>query len=169
MSKDFPAAGSPTPATGMGGLMLLGLAVALLIVGVIAFDRATAARNSAERSLAQAEDGLARTQAAEKLAQQNVLLHQAAETLEQHAQASGVMPRYWSKRQVNVFQQRIPRDQVNDLLFATSGRTGQLPRPDEFEVAVTQPEEGLFEGSVAPRQPIQITYRGTVNFRIADR
>jgi hypothetical protein len=150
-------------------LLMLGAAVLLLLVGVVGFDRAIAANTAAQRELVRSEAALTEARASERRAQQNRNLLAAVQALEQHAQATAILPRTWGKRQINLVQQRLSREQINDLLM-TTGRSGaQLPKPDEFEVAVTQPGEGLFDAESATRQPVALSLRGVVNFRIADR
>jgi len=150
-------------------VVMLGAAVLLLVVGVFGFDRAMASNASAERNLRRAGAALADSRVAERRAQQNRDLLAAVIALEQHAQATAIVPRAWGRRQVNLVQQRLSREQANDLLLTTARTGAQLPKPEEFEVSVTQTDEGLFDEGTPARQPLMVSLRGAVNFRIADR
>jgi len=150
-------------------VLMLGAAVLLLLVGAVGFDRAVAANAAAERDLNRIEAALTESRGAERRAQQNRNLLAAVQALEQHAQATAILPRTWGKRQINLLQQRLSREQINDLLLTTARNGEQLPKPDDFEVSVTQPDEGLFDAASATRQPLLVSLRGAVNFRIANR
>ena len=151
------------------GLMLLGGAVALLLLGVLAFDRARVARVQAQRAVVNVELMVAEARGREQLAQRNRALLAAANTAQQRAQASGVLPAYWSERQISLRQQTLPRDQLNAVLLTTARTSNQLLKLEEFDLAVTQPDEGLFDLMGGARRPVMVSLRGALNFRITDR
>ncbi len=158
-----------SPARRPAGLLLLGGAVALLLVGVLGFDRARAARIQGERALAGASAALAEARGQKQLAQRNRVLLDAANGLQQHAQLASVLPSYWSERQINLRQQNLARDQINVLLSSTARNSAQLLKPEEFDLSVTHPDEGLFEVAAGSRQPVMLSLRGTLYFRISER
>ena len=151
------------------GLMLLGGAVAVLLLGVVGFDRARDARAQAQRAVANADAMLADARSREQLAQRNRALLEVSSKVQERAQASLVLPRYWSERKIDLRQQSLPRDQLNVVLVSTARNSNQLLKLEEFDVAVTHPDEGLFDGLTGARYPVMATLRGTLNFRISDR
>lgn len=151
------------------GLMLLAGAVAVLVLGVLGFDQAREARVQAQRAMAGVEVMLVEARSREQLAQRNRALLEVSGKVQQRAQASLVLPRYWSERKIDLRQQSLQRDQLNSVLVSTARNSNQLLKLEEFDLAVTHSEEGLF-GSVAPtRNPVMVSLRGTLNFRISDR
>lgn len=154
--------------TGRAGL-LLGAAVVLLLLGVLGFDRARASRMQAERAMVVIDVALAEARGHEQLAKRNRVLLEAAKTVQKHADDSSVLPRYWSERQVNLRQQNLLRDQLNPLLLSTVRNSAQLFRPEEFDLSVTHPDEGLFEAVAGSRQPMLLSLRGSYYFRISER
>ena len=168
MNSAAPETAGLSPAQPLAGLML-GAAVALLLLGVFAFDRANRIHVQAGRALDGAKVALIDAHARAQVAQHNRLLLAAATTLSQHAQRSSVMPRYWGERQINLRQQNMPRDQINSLLQSTARNNMQLLTPEDFELSVTQADEGLFDVAPGSRQPVLLTLRGSIYFRISER
>ncbi len=168
MTVDAAGASDSTRSGRFGGLLLLAAAVVLLLAGVVWFDKARLAHMTAASELAAAEAALAEVQGRERLVQQNRILLEAVNSLQQRAQVSGIMPRFWGARQINLRQQNLTRDQGNELLLTTARSAGQLLKPEEFEVSVTQPDEGLFDMPSGAR-PIMLTLSGTVHFRISEK
>lgn len=152
-----------------GGLLLLGGAVTLLLLGVLGFDRARVARIQAERAFAGAEVALAEARGREQLAQRNRVLLDAANAVQQHAEHSAILPRHWGERQINLRQQNVQRDQLNSLLLSTARNSMQLLKADDFDLAVTHPEEGLFDVMAGSRQPVLLSLRGSLYFRVSER
>lgn len=150
------------------GLMLLGGAVALLLLGVIAFDRARVLRVQAQREVANVELRLAEARGREQLAQRNRALLSVANEAQQRAQVSRVLPAYWNERQISLRQQILPRDQLNAVLLSTARTSNQLLKLEDFDVAVTHPDEGLFDLLGGARLPVMVSLRGALNFRISD-
>lgn len=149
--------------------LLLGGAVALLLLGVFGLDRARAARIQAEHAVVKINGALAEAHGREQLAQQNRKLLAAANTVQQHAQLSSVLPLYWSERQFNLRQQSLPRDQLNPLLLSISRNNLQFFKPEDFDLSVTHPDEGLFDIAAGSRQPVLLSLRGPLYFRISER
>ncbi|WP_114972733.1 hypothetical protein [Rhodoferax ferrireducens] len=151
------------------GLMLLGGAVAVLLLGVLGFDQARAARAQAQRAMADVNAMLADARSHEELAKRNRALLTVSGTVQQRAEASLVLPRYWSERQISLRQQSLPREQFNAVLVSTARNSNQLLKLEEFDVAVTHPDEGLFDALAGARYPVMVSLRGSLNFRISDR
>ena len=151
------------------GLMLLAGAVAVLLIGVVGFDLARDARARAQRTVVNADGLLAEARSREQLAQRNRALLEVSGKVQQRAQASLVLPRYWSERKIDLRQQSLQRDQLNSVLVSTARNSNQLLKLEEFDVAVTHPDEGLFGSGAVTRNPVMVSLRGTLNFRISDR
>lgn len=170
MNTEAPGSDVGTRWTGRSaGLMLLGGAVAVLLLGVFGFDQARAARAQAQRAMADVNAMLAEARSHDELAQRNRALLAVSNTVQQRAQASLMLPRYWSERQINLRQQTLPRDQLNAVLVSTARNSNQLLKLEEFDVAVTQPDDGLFDAFAGARYPVMVSLRGSLNFRISDR
>ena len=151
------------------GLMLLGGAVVVLLLGVLAFDRARDARSRAERAVINANALLSEARSHEQLAQRNRALLVVASTMQQRAQSSQVMPRFWSERRIDLRQQSLARDQLNTLLVSTARNSNQLLMLEEFDAAVTHPDDDLFTSLPDVRHPVMVSLRGALNFRIIDK
>ena len=170
MSIEAPGLAATASRAGRSqGLMLLAGAVAMLLLGVFAFDRARVARVQAQRAVVSVEVMVAEARGREQLAQRNRTLLAAANAAQQRAQASGVLPAYWSERQISLRQQTLPRDQLNAVLLSTARTSNQLLKLEDFDVAVTQQDEGLFDLLGGARHPVMVSLRGALNFRITDR
>ncbi len=156
-------------ASSSGGLLLLGCALALLLAGVVGFERARSALPRAEHALAQAEADLNDARIRENLAQKNRILLISANELQARAQGLGVLPQNWGERQINLRQQHLKREEINQLLITTARGKGQLLQAEEFELSVTKSDEGLFQAPETPAYPVLLSLRGTVYFRISER
>lgn len=151
------------------GLMLLAGAVVVLLLGVAGFDRARDARAQAQRAIVSAEGLLAEARSREQLAQRNRALLKVSGKVQQRAQALQVLPRYWSERKIDLRQQSLQRDQLNAVLVSTARNSNQLLKLEEFDVAVTHPDDGLFMPLANARSPVMVSLRGALNFRIIDK
>ena len=151
------------------GLFLLAAAVALLLLGVLGLDRARAAHTQALRAMPGASAELQETRGRQQLAQRNRALLEVSASVQQHAQRSFILPSYWSERQINMRQQSLTREQFNSVLLSTARSSNQLLKLEEFDVAVTHPDEGLFDLVGGARLPVLVSLRGSLKFRIADR
>ena len=151
------------------GILLLGAAVILLFAGVLMFDRAHDALPQAEQELALAEKTLSNAHISERLAQRNQVLLKNANAMQMRAQSVEVLPQTWGERQINLRQQNLMREDINQLLTTTARGKGQLFKLEEFELSVTKSDEGLFEKPETPNQPVLVTLRGIVHFRISER
>lgn len=149
--------------------LILGAAVAVLLLGVLLFDRAHTTYRHAERAIDGAELALTQARSQEQEAQHNRILLETANSTVEHARRSTVLPSYWGERQINLRQQNMPRDQINSLLQSTARNGMQLLKSDDFELSVTQPDEGLFDVVEGSRQPVLLTLRGSIYFRISER
>jgi hypothetical protein len=148
---------------------LLGGAVVLLLLGVAGFDQARKTRSLAQRDAAEAVALQVQAHRREQLAQRNSSLLDVVAQVEKHAQASRVLPQHWNERRIDLRQQNLTREQVNTVLLSTARTGNQLLKLDEFDLAVTHPDDGLFGTSAAVRYPVMVSLRGTLNFRISDQ
>ena len=170
MNAKAPAQDAGASRTGRSvGLMLLGGAVVVLLLGVFAFDRARDVRAKSQRAMVSAQTMLAEARSHEQLAQRNRTLLEVSSTVQQRAQAARVLPRDWSERQISLRQQSLAREQLNSVLVSTARNSNQLLKLEEFDVAVTHPDDGLFTVLADARHPVMVSLRGALNFRITDK
>ena len=170
MNPQAPAREAGASRTGRSvGLMLLGGAVVVLLLGVLGFDRARDARAQAQRTVINADAMLSEARSHEQLAQRNRALLEVSSTVQQRAQASQVLPRFWSERRIDLRQQSLAREQLNTVLVSTARNSNQLLKLEEFDVAVTHPDDGLFTALTDARHPVTMSLRGALNFRITDK
>jgi hypothetical protein len=59
------------------------------------------------------------------------------------------------------------RTEANQILLSTVRHSGQVLKLDEFDLSVTQAEEGLFDSPKTARQPVALTMRGMTHFRLS--
>ncbi|MFZ6818306.1 hypothetical protein [Undibacterium sp. Ji22W] len=150
-------------------LVMLGGAVLLLLAGVVFFDRTRAAQLQAERQLSVAEAQLAAAHDRQQLAQRNRVLIQEAQQLQKQAQITGYTAATWGERQVNMKMLNLSRNQVNPMLLSSARNKYQLLKLEEFDLAVTHAEEGLFDVILDSRQPLLLSFRGSLYFRLSER
>ena len=143
-------------------------AVVLLILGVIVFDRARQATLQSEKSLIQIEMQYQDTLQREDLSKRNQVLKQSVNELISQANKSGVVATGWAERQINMRQQNIGRELVNPLLISSAKTRNQLMFLEDFDLGVTQAEEGLFDLTVNSRQPLNLTFKGSLYFRLKE-
>ncbi len=148
------------------GNALLIIAVCVLAAGAVAFAYARSAHDGAQLAVLAADAEMAQTRLRQARADGNRALLTAAEKLQQQADAAGTSPQGWSERHVNVRQQNLQRSEVNQILAGTARHAGQVMKLEEFELSVTQPDEGLFEMPKTSRQPVLLTLRGMMYFRL---
>jgi hypothetical protein len=146
--------------------VLLG-AVALAMIAAVGVDQARAALVRAERDLAAATADMAQARVQEAAARKHTALVAALGGLEQQARLAGLDARLWSAREINVRQQTVPRAQANETLLGIARSNGQLLKLEEFELSVTNADEGLFDAAGGARLPVMLSLRGVTNFRIA--
>lgn len=150
-------------------LVMLGGAVLLLLAGVVLFDRSRAAQLQAERRLAAAETQLTAARDRQQMAQRNRDLIQGAQQLQKQAQSTGYTPETWGERQINMKMLNLSRNQVNPMLLSSARSKSQLLKLEEFDLAVTHADEGLFDVILESRQPLLLTFRGSLYFRLSER
>ena len=148
------------------GIVLLIVAVCLLAVGALAFTYARAAHGEAQQMLASAEEAQQQAQARQAAAQRNRALVATAERVVQRADAAGIAPVKWSERHVSLRQQSLQRSDANQILAGTARHAGQVMKLEEFELSVTHADEGLFDTPKNARQPVLLTLRGMMYFRL---
>ncbi|MBR7800849.1 hypothetical protein [Undibacterium fentianense] len=150
-------------------LVMLGGAVLILLAGVFAFDRSRAAQRTADSRVAEAEVSLAQAKDRQQLAQRNRALIEGAQKLQKLADETAYLPGGWGERQINMRQTNLLRSQVNPLLMSSARNKDQLLKLEEFDLAVTHSQEGLFEVLPDSRQPLMLTFRGSLYFRLSER
>lgn len=150
-------------------LVMLGGAVLLLLAGVYLFDRTRAAQLHAERQLSAAESQLSAAHDRQQLAQRNRALIVSAQQLQKQAKSTGYVPETWGERQVNMKMLNLSRNQVNPMLLSSARSKSQLLKLEEFDLAVTHADEGLFDVILDSRQPLLLTFRGSLYFRLSER
>jgi hypothetical protein len=150
-------------------LVMLGGAVILLLVGVFAFERARAANLRAERALDNVETQLAQAKDRQQLAQRNRVLLNSAQQLQKETLVTKYDPDHWAERQINLKQQNLSRDQVNPLLLSSARSKDQLLDLQEFDLSVTHADDGLFDLRQGSRQPLLLTFRGSLYFKLSER
>ena len=86
-------------------------------------------------------------------------------------QANGLVPGAWGERLINLRQSQMHREEALPLLATVQRSPDHLFGAESFEIAVTHPDEGLFDppGSVDRRPaPLSLTLRGSLLFQTAD-
>jgi hypothetical protein len=152
-----------------GGILLLGISVGILVLGVFAFDRFRIARSNVEKTKANMERALIDAKGRERLVIQNRALVSAAKNVQKRAELTTNLPTSWGERQINLRQQTMSRDLINPLMLSLVRGDSQLFKLDEFELAVSHPEAGLFDLGVSTQVPLVVSLRGSIYFRIAER
>ena len=150
-------------------LVMLGGAVILLLLGVFIFDRARIARVQAEQQFFEANNLLLAANNRQELAQRNRALLSTVQQLQMQASETRHLSSQWGERQINLKQQNFARTQVNPLLLASAKTNDQLLKLEEFDLSVTHADEGLFDVIVNSRQPLLLSFRGSLYFRLAER
>lgn len=149
-------------------LFLLGGAVVLLAVGAYSFNQTRISKQLAERNLLQQQSEFNAAIDKQKLAERNAKLIQQVKQLQVEAGKISAVPQAWGERQINLKQQNLLRDQVNPLLMSSQRNANQLMKLDEFELAVTSVQEGLFDQASNTKQPVMLSFRGSLYFRLAE-
>jgi uncharacterized protein HemX len=149
-------------------LMMLGGAVLLLAVGAYSFNQTRISKQFAERNLLQQQSELNAAIDKQKLAERNAKLIQQVKALQTEAEKISALPQSWGERQINLKQQNLFRDQVNPLLLSSQRNANQILKLDEFELAVTSVQEGLFDQASTAKQPLMLSFRGSLYFRLAE-
>jgi hypothetical protein len=92
-------------------------------------------------------------------------LDESARELLDGAARRGLLPENWAGRRINLRQANLPREEVNDLIFSIARTDSRFFNLEEFEVAVTRDEEGLFSLPVRANAPLSVTVQGTLIFQ----
>lgn len=143
-------------------------AVVLLMLGVFVFNKARQVTLQSEKSLMQIEAQYQETLQREKLSQRNQVLMQSVNELLSQAKKNGVISSSWAERQINMKQQNIGRELVNPLLISSAKNKNQMMNLEDFDLGVTQAEEGLFDLTVNSKQPLNLSFRGSLYFRLKE-
>lgn len=151
----------------LSGNALLILAVCILAAGSLTLTYARTAHRSAQEMLRTAQTAAQRAQSAQETARANQALVTSAERLRQDAGNTGVLPEQWGERLVSIRQQSVMRSEANQILLSTARHYGQVLKLDEFDLSVTQADEGLFDTPTSARQPVALTMRGMMHFRLS--
>ncbi len=93
------------------------------------------------------------------------LFNEKAQQMVQAAAAHGLSPDGWAERRINLKQAQISRGEANELLLTVARKDNRLFNVEEFDIAVTRDDEGLFNLSERSNTPLLITVRGTSVFR----
>ncbi|MBI3712760.1 MAG: hypothetical protein HY253_07335 [Burkholderiales bacterium] len=150
-------------------LVMLGGAVILLLLGVFFFNRARIAHVQAEMQFSEANHLLVAANDRQQLAQRNRALLSEVQQLQKQASEKSYLASQWGERQINLKQQNLARAQVNPLLLASAKTKDQLLKLEEFDLSVTHADEGLFDVIINSRQPLLLSFRGSLYFRLAER
>lgn len=150
-------------------LVMLGGAVFLLLLGVFFFDKARTSHRQAQLQLTEAKSLLQAAHERAQLAQRNRGLLAMAQELRKQAVEANYLSSDWGERQINLKQLNLGRAQVNPLLLSSAKTKDQLLKLEEFDLAVTHADEGLFDVIASSRQPLLLTYRGSLYFRLSER
>lgn len=102
---------------------------------------------------------------AEEESRDAALFNEKAQQLMQSAASRGLSPDYWAERRINLKQAQVSRNEANELLLSIERTSGRLFDVEEFDIAVTRDDEGLFNISNHPNTPLLLTVRGTTVFR----
>ncbi|MDR2451477.1 MAG: hypothetical protein LBE85_06840 [Candidatus Accumulibacter sp.] len=92
-------------------------------------------------------------------------LDERARELLDGAARRGLLPENWAGRRINLRQANLPREEVNDLIFSLARTDQRFFQLEEFEVAATRDEDGLFSLPVRANAPLSVTVQGTLIFQ----
>jgi hypothetical protein len=77
----------------------------------------------------------------------------------------GLVPENWATRRINLRQARLTRAEANELINSIARTDSRFFNVEEFEVAVTRDEEGLFTLPVNTNSSLAATVQGTLIFQ----
>lgn len=141
------------------GILATGALVAAAFTVHIGADRLQQARGEwalANKNLAQAEELLSRAKVSKRL-------EIAAAALVAKSAGMHLDPEQWVEQKVNLNQATLARNQVDSLLRETALTPRQVFDVEDFDIAVTSPEDGLFDVPAnSTTQDLRLTLRGTV-------
>ncbi len=123
----------------------------------------------AQLQMADAKNLLLAANERQQLAQRNRSLLSKVQGLREQASETSYLSSHWGERQINLKQQNLGRAQVNPLLLSSAKTKDQLLKLDEFDLSVTHADEGLFDVIANSRQPLLLTFRGSLYFRLSGR
>ncbi|MBS7456791.1 hypothetical protein [Coralloluteibacterium stylophorae] len=151
-------------------LLAFGIALAALVVAAGWFTSARAGLAQAYATAGNARQALAEARVREQEARLRVDYARSARALTAEAEALGLAPRAWGERLINVRQSQLMRADAADLLASIARTDARIFGAEAFELAVTKPEEGLFDPPAADARPVPVhlTLRGTLLFRTQD-
>jgi hypothetical protein len=102
---------------------------------------------------------------AEADAQNRQRLDERARQLLDAAARRDLVPENWAGRRINLRQTSLPREAVNELFFSIARTDRRFFHVEEFEVAVTRDEDGLFSLPTRANAPLSVTVQGTLIFQ----
>jgi hypothetical protein len=95
-------------------------------------------------------------------------LAESAEKLLKGAARRGLVPENWAARRINLRQVSLSRTDVNELIYSIARTDSRFFNVEEFEVAVTRDEDGLFSLPARANSPLTMTVQGTLIFQAKD-
>jgi len=152
-------------------LLLFAATLASLVVAAVWFIKERSALADAYQRLGDRNQLLSETKVREQETRLRVEHANPARQLLASAQANGLVPGAWGERLINLRQSQMHREEALPLLATVQRSPDHLFGAESFEIAVTHPDEGLFDppGSLDRRPaPLSLTLRGSLLFQTAD-
>ncbi|WP_243351079.1 hypothetical protein [Stenotrophomonas acidaminiphila] len=152
-------------------LLLFAATLASLVVAAVWFIKERSALADAYQRLGDRNQLLSETKVREQETRLRVEHANSARQLLASAQANGLVPGAWGERLINLRQSQMHREEALPLLATVQRSPDHLFGAESFEIAVTHPDEGLFDppGSLDRRPaPLSLTLRGSLLFQTAD-
>ncbi|ALJ29243.1 MULTISPECIES: hypothetical protein [Stenotrophomonas] len=152
-------------------LLLFAATLASLVVAAVWFIKERSALADAYQRLGDRNQLLSEAKVREQETRLRVEHANSARQLLASAQANGLVPGAWGERLINLRQSQMHREEALPLLATVQRSPDHLFGAESFEIAVTHPDEGLFDppGSLDRRPaPLSLTLRGSLLFQTAD-
>lgn len=152
-------------------LLLFAATLATLVIAAIWFVNARSALADAYQRLGDRRQSLSETKVREQETRLRVDYANSSRQLLASARAHGLAPDIWGERLINLRQSQMSREEALPLLATVQRAPDRLFGAEAFEIAVTHPDEGLFDPpDSADRKPapLSLTLRGSLLFQTAN-
>ena len=149
-------------------LMVFAASLVALVASAVWFISARSSLAEAYNQLGNRKQALAQAQVREQEAQLKADHAASARQLLQVANQRGLRSESWGERLVSMAQTQVSRADAAALLSSMGRTDDQVFGAQQFEVAVTHPQEGLFDVPVSTERvpaPLMMSIRGSVLFR----
>lgn len=150
-------------------LLAFALTLGALVVAAVWFVDARSDLADSYARVSSQHQRLAEVRVREREARLRVDYADSARQLMSEASARGLEPAGWGERLISVKQGQLSREETATLLASASRTHDRLFGAEAFDLAVTRPEEGLFDvpetGAGHAAAPLAVNMKGTLLFR----